>query len=536
MNMQTIQNSFIQSSTYRDLPITQLQESPFNPRKRFAESSLEELAQSIRAQGVLAPLLVRELEPEHFEIVAGSRRFRASQLARLEQVPVRIVTLSDAEAQLAMAVENLQREDVHPLEEARAFANLLQQQYDIATIASKVGRGERFVAERIRLNELIPAVAEAFLEDKITVGHALPIAKLPASQQPEAFNAAFRRMWTTQGDTQTLVPVKELASWIETNILLDLTVAAFDCHDRSLLPEAGSCDECPKRTGANTLLFPGEAPDSCLDKQCYAAKTDRHIARALEQKPELVQISSSWGSRNGAALGRNRYVEVTPSKNGNVSKAAQKRCSHLTKGIVVDGGSRGQILTICAEPGCTVHHTQAQESRQAAEKARQEQRKQNEKRKLELTTRHRVLAAVLAKVSAPLSKPDLILVATALLERLIPEYAHSLAIRHKLIASEDQSRSANDTRLIKEHLKTLDETGLGRFLIEASVIDSATNPYVEGELLDAAAKRYRVDVKKIAESMAAEFATKQKKREERRTTAAPKAQQGKPRNKAKSKS
>jgi ParB family transcriptional regulator, chromosome partitioning protein len=206
MNMQTIQNSSIQTSLYRDLPLTQLQESPFNPRKRFEQSSLEELAQSIRAQGVLAPLLVRELEPERFEIVAGSRRFRASQIAGLEQVPVRVVTLSDVEAQLAMAVENLQREDVHPLEEARAFANLLHQQYDIATIAAKVGRSERFVAERIRLNELIPPIAQAFLEDKITAGHALLIAKLPTSQQPEAFRAAFRRTWTAQGDTETLVP------------------------------------------------------------------------------------------------------------------------------------------------------------------------------------------------------------------------------------------------------------------------------------------------------------------------------------------
>jgi hypothetical protein len=115
-----------------------------------------------------------------------------------------------------------------------------------------------------------------------------------------------------------------------------------------------------------------------LDKQCYVAKTDRHIARALEQKPELVQISSSWGSHNGGPLGRNRYVEVTPTKNGNAPKPAQKRCSHLTKGIVVDGGSRGQVVTICAEPSCTVHHAQAQQSQQAAEKARQEQKKQNE--------------------------------------------------------------------------------------------------------------------------------------------------------------
>jgi hypothetical protein len=201
----------------------------------------------------------------------------------------------------------------------------------------------------------------------------------------------------------------------------------------------------------------------------------------------------------------------------------------------VDGGSRGLILTICAEPSCTVHRTQAQQSREAAEKARLEQRKQNEKRKLELTTRYRVLAAVLAKISAPLSKPDLILIATALLERLIPEYAHSLAIRHKLITGEDQSRSANDTRLIKEHLKTLDEAGLSRFLIETSLIDSATNPYVESELLDAAAKRYRVNVERIAELVAAEFSAKQKKREERKVAAVPGAQRSATRKNAKSK-
>lgn len=200
---------------YRDLPLTQLQESPFNSRKRFQQNSLEELAQSIRLQGVLVPLLVRELEPERFEIVAGSRRFRASQIAGTAQVPVRVVSLSDSEAQLAMAIENLLREDVHPLEEARAFANLAGQHYDIATIATKVGRSERFVAERIRLNELIPSIAEAFPEGRITVGHALLIAKLPASQQPEAFTAAFRKMWTTGGEAQVLVPVKELAAWID---------------------------------------------------------------------------------------------------------------------------------------------------------------------------------------------------------------------------------------------------------------------------------------------------------------------------------
>ncbi len=107
-------------------------------------------------------------------------------------------------------------------------------------------------------------MAEAFLKDRITVGHALLIAKLPAGQQQEAFNAAFRSMWTSEGNTQTLIPVRELAVWIESNILLLLASAPFDKQDEALVPAAGSCVNYPKRTGFNKLLF-GDVvrKDSC---------------------------------------------------------------------------------------------------------------------------------------------------------------------------------------------------------------------------------------------------------------------------------
>jgi hypothetical protein len=106
-------------------------------------------------------------------------------------------------------------------------------------------------------------VAEAFLKDQITIGHALLIAKLPASQQQEAFSAAFRGLWTSEGNSQVLIPVRELAAWIESNILLQLASAPFDKQDETLVPEAGSCANCPKRTGFNKLLFPDVRKDSC---------------------------------------------------------------------------------------------------------------------------------------------------------------------------------------------------------------------------------------------------------------------------------
>ncbi|MGA9981706.1 MAG: hypothetical protein WBQ08_24025, partial [Candidatus Sulfotelmatobacter sp.] len=109
---------------------------------------------------------------------------------------------------------NLQREDIHPLEEALGFKSLLElgePVYTVASVASRCGKSEAYIYGRIRLADLIPPVAEAFLKDQITIGHALLIAKLPASQQQEAFSAAFRGLWTSEGNSQVLIPVRELA-------------------------------------------------------------------------------------------------------------------------------------------------------------------------------------------------------------------------------------------------------------------------------------------------------------------------------------
>jgi len=138
MHSHTMQNS----SEYRNLPVTALIESSSNPRKRFDENSLSELAASFKAQGVLAPLLVRELDESKYEVVAGARRLRTAKIAELENIPVRIVRLTAAEAIEAQCVENLQREDIHPLEEALGFKSLLElgEPYNIALIAAPRGQ------------------------------------------------------------------------------------------------------------------------------------------------------------------------------------------------------------------------------------------------------------------------------------------------------------------------------------------------------------------------------------------------------------
>src|SRR5579864_2561890 len=515
--MHSTQNA-VANHEYRSVPITALAESATNPRKRFDPKSLEELAASFKTQGILAPLLVRELEESKYEVVARARRLRAAKLAELEKLPVRVVKLTDAEAIEAQCVENLQREDIHPLEEALGFKSLLElgePAYTIATIASRAGKSEAYVYGRIRLADLIPPVAEAFLKDQITIGHALLIAKLPASQQQEAFSAAFRGLWTSEGNSQVLIPVRELSAWIESNILLQLASAPFDKQDETIVPEAGSCTNCPKRTGFNKLLFPDVRKDSCTSPDCFRAKIDACVRKTLETKPQLIQISAAWNSRDGAPLGRNHYVELEvkkPKANGASSKlpAHQKPCEKMTEAIVMDGGKRGQLVKVCADPTCRIHHGN-RPSPQAMERERAKERKRIEKEKLAITIRHRILATTLERVSAPLKKADLLAVAQYLIAHLPYNQTPQLAKRNKVEVEKDGSP---EQQLMKR-ISTYDEGALGRLLLEVSLLDSAYQRFGRNEedALASAAKRYRVDTEKLAKAVAQEFAAKHNKQE-----------------------
>jgi len=510
----------VQNTEYRDVPVAALIESPRNPRKRFDESSLNELAASFKAQGVLAPLLVRELDESNYEVIAGARRLRAAKLAELESAPVRVVKLSDAEALEAQCVENLQREDIHPLEEALGFKSLLElgEPYNIAHTAARAGKSEAYIYGRLRLADLIPSVAEAFLKDKITIGHALLIAKLPAAQQQEAFAAAFRSMWTSEGNTQVLIPVKELAAWIESNILLQLASVPFDKQDEGLVPAAGSCINCPKRTGFNKLLFADVRKDSCTDPQCFRAKVDAHIAKTMEKTPELVQISSAWSTREGAPLGRNRYVELQVKKakaNGNLAKQSpfQKPCEKMADAIVMDGGNRGQVVKVCADPNCRVHHGD-RPSPQQLQRDRVQERKRIEKEKIAITARHRILAAILERVSVPLKKADLLTIAQHVLASVPYNRLPLLAKRHKL---EIEKSSASPADFFAKHVSRYDESDLSRMLLEISLLDLAyrSGGAPDSDVLLTTAKRYRIDAEKVHKTVAQELAAKQKKKEKK---------------------
>lgn len=167
----------------RTLPITQIQPGKYQPRQAMDPDRLEELAASIRAQGLIQPIIVRELSPGKFEIIAGERRWRAAKLAELYEMPVLVRAVED-QAVVAMAlIENIQREELTPLEEAQALQRLIEE-FDLThqQVADAVGRSRAAVSNLLRLMELPGEIKKLLEQRKLEMGHARALLTLPVNQ------------------------------------------------------------------------------------------------------------------------------------------------------------------------------------------------------------------------------------------------------------------------------------------------------------------------------------------------------------------
>ena len=311
-----------------DVPIDSVVPSPTNPRKRFDETALAELAQSIREQGLLQRILVRPRpQGAGYELVAGERRFRAAKLAGWEHIPAEVRELSDAQVIEAQITENNQRRDVHAMEEALAYRQLLDMGHygeervaAIGALAAKLGRSQSYVYQRLQLLKLIQPIQEAFLDgEQITAGHAVLLAALPAAEQERVWQHRFRDGLTTS--------VRELKSWIQSNVLRKVSSFPFKISDGALLPEAGPCTTCPKNTGVNRHLFDDEDADApakgcCSDPVCLGMKVRNHEERLREeikakhgQAPALLSEQTYYSSRQDVVRAE-KWKEAKPGEEG----------------------------------------------------------------------------------------------------------------------------------------------------------------------------------------------------------------------------
>lgn len=179
-----------ESSGSLSLPISQVETCSSQPRKRFDDESLQELADSILQHGIIQPLTVRKLSSGYYQIIAGERRWRAARLAGLQEVPVIVIEADDRKvAELAM-IENLQREDLNPMEEAAGFQSLIESYHMTQEeAAQRVGKSRSAVTNALRLLGLTPSVRKLVEEGKLSAGHARALVPLSPSLQESAANA-----------------------------------------------------------------------------------------------------------------------------------------------------------------------------------------------------------------------------------------------------------------------------------------------------------------------------------------------------------
>lgn len=504
---------------FQVLPIEKVFESPLNPRKHFNEKKMAELVESIRAKGILVPLLVRPINislngvvaETRFEIAAGHRRYRAGIAVGLKEIPLIIRDMNDADFLEVLIIENDQHEDLEPLEQARGYQTLLEQgKYDIPAIALKISKSESYVYQRIKLLELIAGFQELLTNGKITAGHAILIARLQLDQQKELIKEG-SGLYAGWGPDRAVVSVRDLGKYIERQFHLDLNSASFKKSDPDLVPEAGPCTTCQKRTGFVPTLFPEiKKKDTCTDPRCFRAKVEAFTEIWIAEKSELtdqppLRLSQAWDGRikklsddPKKPIPQGFYHEIEGKKD---------RCNSVQEGIMVDGHEQGQIKQVCVDPKCEKHHHGGSRYNDPESiKWKAEQKARDEKRKRAEAVRLRIMDAILP-AAGDLSRNNLVFLAEQLFDELWDEYRKKILARHEIKPVKIQ-HGFDQYGPMKKFILNCNTTDLARLLMEMALIRHCETPHWTDKrkpdpLLETA-RRYRVDPKKIEAELKAE--------------------------------
>jgi len=315
---------------HQQIAIDTILPSRTNPRKRFDE--LEDLAQNIKEHGILQPLLVRAINKttgkEDWGLVAGERRLRAAKIAELQFVPCIVLDLTDSEVLEIQLVENLQRADLHPLEEADGYRRLVSMKgQGVARIAARIGRSTKYVYDRLKLNALVKEIRDVFLKDRITAGHAILLARLKPEDQSRVADEETGGLWEAEkrlfnpdaedepDDCLKAVSVRELEAWIDEHVRFD--------------PEA---EDLPQ-------LFP---------------ETAAILAKPPEEAEKIVSITHDTYVQPEARDGQ-RVIGPRSWKRAD-GKGDAKTCEKSVTGVVVIGPARGEAFRVCTDKkGCKVH-------------------------------------------------------------------------------------------------------------------------------------------------------------------------------------
>lgn len=307
----------------------------------FDEERLAELTESVREHGVINPITVRQAG-KFFDLVAGERRWLAAQRAGLDEIPAAVLgwEVPELEVELISLAENLQRDDMHPLDECDAFVRLEHLGLSVADIAARVGRSQPHVYGRLRLAKLIPQIRARWIEgDPITLRVADMLARTPTEHQERVLEKAMRngmgigrqQNWTVE-------------NWL-TSATDVLAEAPFDIHDADLLDDRPACGACPLRIAWQSDLFEEvHHEDRCGDRDCWRSKSRAHLAkvetRLQDQGVEFRHASNSYHTSSEDVLDSGEWEELTPE----AAQEVLEKGGTVENVLVVDGADAGKVV------------------------------------------------------------------------------------------------------------------------------------------------------------------------------------------------
>ncbi len=347
-------NKQLKMAEFKPVPIADIKPDPNQPRKFYDETAMQELTDSIKAKGILQPILIRP-NGKGYILVCGERRFRAATAAQLKEVPAVIRELTDEEALELQIIENLQRKDVHPMEEAVAFKSLLERKENplsIDDVAARVGKTGYFVKQRMKLNALSKEWQDIFYKNKIQIAMALAIALLADKEQAELYSSTVEKKYLND---PTYYP--RIDSWNLDKLRRSLNKAPFDTKDATLNPKMGACTGCVFNT-AVASLFPDSAKDPiCNNGGCFKIKSDTAFASKLkevQEDPSVLLVYNYCRSNDDQKLveklskehkiyrtGYGEDVQVEHSPNKKDIEAGK-----VLKAFYVAGEERGRVVYV----------------------------------------------------------------------------------------------------------------------------------------------------------------------------------------------
>lgn len=545
----------------QELAVSALAESPSNPRKTWGD--LGELVDSIREKGVLQPILARPLPGPGggavtHEVVFGHRRLRAAKKAGLATIPAIVRSLDNRAALEAQVIENGQREDIHPLEEALGYQLLHEEHgYTVEELAAKVAKSKSYVYQRLQLCALVEPARKAFLAGKLAASVAHQLTRVPADLQPQALKEITqeRDVWdepdfaldglgklpdlvpdaerhevkefTNPGRVKEAPSAKEAIQILRLRYMLSLSAVPWELTDADLVPEAGACSTCPKRTGTQRELFPDvKSPDVCTDPSCFARKRATAMAQ-LRAKAEAAGRKILTGKEAEAVLTGRSHVDPD-------NQCWEDPRSRTYRALLGKRRLEEHAVLVEQKDGDLVERVPASVARQVLKKSRASsgassnsagnsyaaaERQREAKARLERRIRGRILEGVVAKVRK-LERADLEMILGAAFSGLWHEHQDLLAKRWG-VPERRGSYQALDERA-QAFASTLKPAELAARLMEVALVKDATpstyNTSKPAALL-AAAKRHGVDAAAIRreETVAARQAAKEKAARKRKS-------------------